>query len=597
MTRTMVAATTTTSRSRLRRPLRWALLLLLPALLAACSSCGSSKGKSSPAPAVELAPVPAPAGLLAALYVENPGATWTSVRKLVGGPARLLPVGFQMLAATMLGLPPETAGLIDDLPMRGAVVLDEQGVPRVVLGLHVRNGRELVASLTTGDKARFHAKPDKKSGVTLLDPVSGKASTDVALGVVGHYLLAAKEPASVETAGPYVARTLSSRKGPPGPIVAVVDHKALAGPLASRLETGWKNYKKQLEQRSRQTQAEQGRPADFADPAVALAGAGSAVGGIVGVLKSAQQITVVIEPLEARLQARAELTPAKDGAAADLVRGMSVGSLDTLAELPDSTAVALASHTDDKSRSAWAESTKTGIESLLGERLAGADKKKLERTLSDLAKGRGDNVALGVTVGQQSSLLLLSSVADADAFQSGARGLFGLLRVPAIARPLEQFLGKPTVVLSKTHVKGIDGSVQQAKVTLAQSKDSKHKPEVGFGPKPIDFLWTVSGKTAFGAAAHDPAPGLLALVHAAGNPAVSLGRDSAFSASVKRLGNDAAFALFFDPRVLSAGSAGQGEPAPVLLGFGRTSGRGWLKADVSQAAIQTVLHFSMMRRR
>ena len=582
----------------MRRPIVWALLFLLPALLGACSSCGSPEGPSpsASAKAVELAPVPAPAGLLAELYVEKPGATWSRVRKLVGGPARLLPAGFQMLAATLLGLPPEAAGLIDDLPVRGAMVLDDQGSPRVVVGLHVRAAKEVIASLTTGSKARFHASHDKKSGVTLLDPVEGKASSDVALGVVGHYLLAAKAPAVVKAAGPFVARTLPTRKPPPGPIVAVIDHKALAGAVASRLSRGWKAYKKQLEQSSRKTQQKQGHPADFADPAAALMGASSAVGGAVDVLRSSERLVVVLDPMQARLAARAELTPGKKGAAADLVAGMTVGSLDALTRLPGSTALALASHTDDKSRQAWADSTTTALEKLLGKRLTGADRKKLEQTLSDLAKGRGDNAAIGVAVGEQASVLLRSSVADADAFQSGARGLFQLLRVPAIVRPVQQFLGKTTVVLSKAHVKGIDGIVQRAKVTVAPPKDKQKVPGIRLGSKPIDFLWTVQHGVALGAAAHEPEPGLLGLVQAAGNASSSLGGEASVAAAVKRLGHDAAFALFIDPKALSAAGPAHGARAPVLLGFGRTQGRGWLKADVSQAAIQAVIRVTMMRR-
>lgn len=598
MMRTMAAETTTTFRSELRRRVAWALLLLLPAALGACSSCGSSKGPSPSASAkvAALAPVPAPAGLLAELYVDKPGDTWTSVRKLVGGPTRLLPAGFQMLAATLLGLPPDAAGLIDDLPVRGVLVLDDQRAPRVVLGLHVRSGKEVVASLSTGAKARFHARHDKKSGVTLLEPVKGKASSDVALGVVGHYLLCAKVPVVVEAAGPYVARTLPTKKSPPGPIVAVIDHKALSGPVASHLAGGWKSYKKRLKQSSHDTQAKQGRPADFADPAAALMGASSAVGGAVDVLKSSKQLTVVIEPREGRLSARAELTPGKTGAAAELVEGMSVGSLDALTRLPGSTALALASHTDAESRKAWADSTATAIEKLLGKRLTSPDKKKLEKTLKDLAKGRGDNAALGVAVGKQPSVLLRSSVTDADAFQSGARGVFQLLRVPALAKPLHQFIGKATVVLSKTRVKGIDGSVQQAKLKLARKKRDKHEG-LQLGSKPIDFLWTVKDGVAFGAAAREPEPGLLSLLDAGAKSSASLGGQASVRAAVKRLGDNAAFALFLDPAALSSGSARKGPPAPVLIGFGRSNGRGWVNADVSQAAIQSVVRFTMMRRR
>jgi len=150
--------------------------------------------------------------------------------------------------------------------------------------------------------------------------------------------------------------------------------------------------------------------------------------------------------------------------------------------------------------------------------------------------------------------------------------------------------------LSKTHVKGIDGNVERAELTLRPGMAKHRAIAIKSGSKPIDFLWTVRDGVVLGAAAHDPAPGLVRLVQAAHDDPSSLAGEAAVARAVKRLGHEVAFALFIDPRALGGGRAAAQTSSPVVLGIGRGQGRSWLKAEASRTALQAVLRFTEMRR-
>ena len=65
--------------------LRRALLLSALALAAAPAGCSSSEPKPTPSePAVDLSPIPAPAGLVAEAFLPTPDTTWAKARIAVG---------------------------------------------------------------------------------------------------------------------------------------------------------------------------------------------------------------------------------------------------------------------------------------------------------------------------------------------------------------------------------------------------------------------------------------------------------------------------------------------------------------------------------
>src|SRR5262245_642106 len=77
-----------------------------------CSK-GSTSGSSVSTQPVALTPMPAPAGLMAELFVPKPDAAWSKLRSTLGGTAALLPASFGAFATYVLGLPVSLMGEID----------------------------------------------------------------------------------------------------------------------------------------------------------------------------------------------------------------------------------------------------------------------------------------------------------------------------------------------------------------------------------------------------------------------------------------------------------------------------------------------------
>jgi len=155
--------------------------------------------------------VPAPEGLVGDLFLPSPETTWTRVRAIAGVSAAILPQSFGGIAATLLKLPLLAAGDIDGgVPVVGAVVKQGTAPAFGAVGIHVKAGDRFVDQLTRGPEARFVAKLDEASRVTLLTPKQAGSSEEgaIALGVLGNYLLVAEK---LEGELPQRARRRSSR--------------------------------------------------------------------------------------------------------------------------------------------------------------------------------------------------------------------------------------------------------------------------------------------------------------------------------------------------------------------------------------------------
>ncbi len=336
--------------ARRKKPVRIAraLIGLLIALTTACSSCGSEDKKPGATAPAELAPVPEPAGLVGDVFVQKPGDLWTKLRSLGGGPLRLMPAGFGMLTTTLLGLTPTNAeSLDDDIPLTAAIAEDGDDLV-VVVAAHVKSGPELVARLSTGADAPYVAKPDAPSGVTLLEPKSGKG--EVAIGVTGNHLLAGKNADFIKKLGPYAARTLSKREAPKAPVLVTLKKQALTGPVTKKIRAWWKAQRAKLEQADRDNRQKHGsRSPDFGDPRAAIGGLGSAIDSLVALLGSASGARIVVEPSTERLQARLELDAEKHGRLAEFLTNMTTGDAEPLLALPSDVSAAVLTRSSEKS--------------------------------------------------------------------------------------------------------------------------------------------------------------------------------------------------------------------------------------------------------
>jgi hypothetical protein len=588
-----VAVTTSRSENRGRRA--WVLLGLGACVAFSLVACNDEK--SGPADAsvasVDLPPVPRPADLAATLVVGKPGETWAKLRATGGGPARLLPQSFGLLVSTMLGLPAVAADSIDDdVPLTGAVTSDEKGQAQVAMAVHVRSGRELLARLSTGGDAPYSAKEDAASGITLLEPRANKAPTGVALGITGNYLVVAAVAADLTKVGPYVARTLSKEPPPKKPIAVSLEKRALSGPLAKLVRDAWQEKKRDLEQLDdANRQKHGGRTPDFGDPRAALAGLSSAVEGFIKVLETASAGRLTAEPIGSRLDVLAELDAEAQGAAADTFGAFVVGDAAPLGALPALAHIGILTRTNVAAREASAVSLQEGLGGLLADRLTGADREKIKGVLTKLAQGRGDweTYAVYVDAGK-GGLAYRAAVSDPKAFDAGAKDLFKLLSIKALAEPVRQFAGDISVKQSTAQVPGVPGTTERTLIGLKPSPMRAAKDKTGkvsLQPDNLEVLWAHKDGRVLGAGSLDAVPVLGALVAAEAEPKLTHQADPKTSAALGRV-KEASFVVLVQPQRLGGGGAST-PSSPVVVSIGRRGKTGYLRADLDQAAFETLL--------
>ncbi|HEU4532575.1 MAG TPA: hypothetical protein VFS00_00610, partial [Polyangiaceae bacterium] len=417
-----------------------ALVALAPG---GCRGC--DEAPPAPVGAQAPAPVPEPPGLLAEFAVARPASTWQKVRTLAGGPAQLLPAGFPLLVAALLGLPIKAAELIDhDVPLvaalsadtveaRGFVGSAEGADPagrgqgeRFVAGVHVRDGGRFVAALTEGAEARHVARADATSLLTLLEPKAGAAAEGPALGVLGNYALVGRDAESLRRLGPYVARTLPSRPSADEDLAVVAKRQGLAGPLRERLRAWWAASKALLEaSERRERERHGGAEPTFASPAAALAKADASVAELMGLLGDLGDVRATLALDEGGLHARAALVPAGAGGPAERAfAAWSVGPGAPLLELPDGVALAVLLRESAEGRARGAGEQARALGELFGGRLPEADRKRVDEALALWAEGRGDWLVAGVDPSEgRRALYAATGVADATALERGVRRL------------------------------------------------------------------------------------------------------------------------------------------------------------------------------
>ena len=577
-----------------------AVLALLIAMVCGtgCSSCEGSRTPSEEVDAAQQAQppatvVPAPAGVIAELTVARPEQAYRSVRQLVGASVQWMPSTFPMLAATGLGLSAAAAAqLSGEGPLVGVLAERGGGGIHGAIGMALRSGDQLIASLTTGQNRSHVATPDAASGVTVLSPIQVQPGQQVALGVLGGFLLAASSVEDLKTYGPYVAHTLPARKLPTEAAVIVAPKPALAGPLPRRIRQLWAERRKGLRKADQHRPGQPGRQTpDLGDPATALLGFDAAVQDLVDTLQSARRARFVLEPYPDRMETRLEVEAEEQGAAAELISQMALGDLAAFVELPVGTVVGVSARNSRQTRTASARSLTEGLANLLGGRLADPDRDRVLQTLVDLAEGRGDHMAYGVLLADTGpSVVMRGQVDNPQRFDRGVRGLFRLLRLKAIADTAAQFVGEIGVRQKTVTIPGVEGPVQQAQL----SAKSKALRRASFGAahprlQSVELLWRVAGGVVQGSAGREARSGLVAVLAAAEHSDRSLASDRAVASAAARAGDAVSFALLVQPLALGLGdSAGTGS-APVLLTVGRTGRVGWLRADVHPAALRAVL--------
>jgi hypothetical protein len=591
---------------------RWARRLVLPLVLTlpfvalGPAGCGKKETPAEPQKAASLDPVPAPAGLVADVFVPSPDASWAKARATVGGPALFLPSSASGLMATLLGLPLAAGPEIDgQIPAVGAIVAEPDGQkPRSVLGMHVKAGDRLIDLLVKGQDPRFVAKPDEKTSITMLLPKAGGTPT-VYIGVLGNYLLVGREQADVLEVGPYVARTLPRATMPKDDVAFELPKEALAGPIAKGLRQSWED----MRPKGRET-----------DPA-SLAGAGGAslpspannmVEALLAILGDLDHARVTLNLDERAARLRFLGTPKGGGAGVKSIEAMTVGDPRALYALPAETEAALYLRDGAATRVSDAKQYAAAIARAMGGEVPDADRAAIEAALTGVAEGRGDAFAAGFSILPTGpAAYVRAEVADGDKLGKSLEDLFGLAKLPS----MKAWLGQAEIGVStgKTALEGTPGEVRRVRVERLDGKDEKGKGKAGakddakgkkadgggaapgLVPDAIDVLYMLGKEGLLLAAGYDAKGALRAVLDAPGKE--NLGGRAEVKGAIEAVGDQAALLMVIDPMRLLArqtGAPNPGPSAPVVFAVGKggkdaAAAEPWMRLDVANAAIQELV--------
>jgi hypothetical protein len=540
-----------------------------------------------------MAPVPAPTGLVAELFVSNPGAAWKKLRDTSG--AVILPQSYGVLLTTLLGLPPLAADAFDDsATTTGAVALDEASQWQATLAIKLVSGREFIARLTTGSKAAYEEKK-QDGGITLLAPKPGKASEEITLAVLGNTLLVARSAAAVTRLGPYAAKSLPRKKPPAPGAVLYVPKTALSGPVAAEVRKRWKALSEELSTSDlANRQKHGGRAPDFGDPQAALAVMTGNIDVWVKMLQGADHAQLELRPEADALRVHFEVDPGQSADLGKWVKELAVGSASPLLVLPDNAAVGVVTRSSSEQRAHSAQSTADAIGRLFGDRLKATDKERVAKALTELAQARGDEAVFGfVRTADSGGLVYRGPTTDQRQLDSAAKSLVGLLRLPAFEEPLRQFVGEFNIKQSSAKIAGLPNKAERVLLSIKPSgmrmaKDPKG--QVSAAPRPVELMWTSIDDVTYGAMTIDAPPLLVAMVAAessktwAGLPAIATG--------LSRVGKDAGFVAAVRPQLLLA-NAPTASPGLATIALGRSGKLAVLDVTADQAAMRFFMQRAM----
>ena len=541
--------------------------------------------------AAALPDLPEPAGILADLRVAHPDATFRSLRELGRPLSALLPAGFPMLSASLLGLPPLTADSFDpELPVVGLLIQNGASLPAWLLAVHVVSGPELVAKLCTGDHAPFRAVASARPGLKLVQQSVQSAKPAPALAVFDNYLLIAENAESLLSAGPFAARMLPKRPPARAAIALRFSHLALESKLVPALRGLWAGYRTRLahlDQTDRS--AHGGRAPDFADPAQVILGADALVESVLGLVDGAAALELDLEPFANRLDATVLLEPEQGSEVRTKLEALAEADARALLTLPAETQFALGLSRTNDEREAAGKAAGDDWVRLLGARINERDSQQLRGVLADWELGRATQTSYGFFGGSDPGAFLVANVADVARLKRAGSGFFGLLALPGVRAPLAEFLGQPRV---SDFAAPSDGLPNVTRKRLTFAAPASGKP----GTPPLSFAWLVDDQRAFAGAGKNADAILKTVVQSARGEHDTLSTKAGIADSVQRIGSQAALFAYLDARA-PFGASGQraASPAPLFLSFGKREPGAALRIEITKPALDLALQGALGR--
>ncbi|HYQ40741.1 MAG TPA: hypothetical protein VER11_02195 [Polyangiaceae bacterium] len=552
-----------------------------------CAKKPRSSGRGSSS-ALALPDLPEPAGVLAELSVARPDATFRTLRELGRPWSSLLPAGFPMLTATLLGMPPLSADSFDPaLPVVGLVLQTGATTPTWLVAVHSVSGPELIAKLTTGDRAPFRTQASSVAGLKLIEasPQSRKDSTPApALAVFDNYLLIAERAESLLSAGPYAARMLPKRPAAEAAIALRFSHAALESKLVPALRGVWAAYRTRLaHQDSSDRSAHGGRAPDFADPAQVILGADALVESLLGLLDGAATLELDLEPFAERLDTTVLLEPQANSELQTKFAAFADGDARTLLKLPAETQFALGLSRTNDEREAAGKAAGDDWVRVLGPRLSERDAQQLRSVLADFELGRGTETYYGFLGGDQAGAFLTANVADVGRLKRAGSGFFGLFALPSVRAPLAEFLGRPRVSDPSPPREALPNVTRKGLTFAAKATGKRPLP-------PLSVAWLVDEQRAVAAASQNGDATLKVVLESARGERDTLGSKAGFADSVQRVGQRASLFAYLDARVaLTARGEPSNASAPLLISLGKREHGAALRIELSKPALDLAL--------
>jgi hypothetical protein len=207
-----------------------------------------------------------------------------------------------------------------------------------------------------------------------------------------------------------------------------------------------------LQAAARTSREAHGRAPDFGEPEAVMGALARLADDATATLGSSAAVKISAALLVAAPEMSIEVVPESTGEARDLVRTLPVGDLMPLRGLPPDTEVAFAwqraASPSDAGIPSWA--------AVLGERLRPTDRKRIAGWLEDMGRGVGSFVTAGLLSGKgQPALFVFSPRGDAAAGRRALGAVAGVLQVPALARPLNAFVGPLGITTASREIPGI----------------------------------------------------------------------------------------------------------------------------------------------
>lgn len=585
---------------------RFARLSALSLALAMVPACGKDSADPKPSPSAQapLGAVPAPAGLVAELLVPKPGAVWVKVRALGGQKLGLAPASLPGAMGLFFGLPAMSIEQIDaEAPMTG-VSLSQGDVDMPVFSMKLKDASRFVTALSGAPDARYSAKVDEATHVTVLTPKAGQSSLGPSLGVLGDRLLIAYAPDALLKAGPYAARTLPTRPMPQEDAVMLSPHDALAGPLRDRVKKFWAEVKETLETQAKEARKEKGDP-DFGSPEAVVTQMDQQFQSLGVLLSDLAEARAIMTIDEWGLHVRAVAKPlSKDGPASAELAALTVGDLSPMYDLPgDTSFAALFRESEDIRRKNMVQQMQN-VDRIFAGKLSDKERNTVRDLYEQWTKGRGEWLSIGGTFRGGAGLLYgQTEVRDETLIEKALKGTLDVPKIPAFGNLIASHFGA-VKVSSPSALADLKGSFVKIDRAPPKPDDKKkgddkkaklEKPKDGSAKETLELGWFFDKALmtyVLGPSAKDL------------STEVVKGRESGLraDAEVKRAldlvdkEKDASVALMVLPMrlvqslVLKKGPPQKAEAAPILVVIGRTKDDGYLRVDAATRAVQELMN-------